>query len=106
MSSYLVAMAVGDCECASAVADEVPIRVCATPDKKGLTGIALDSAQQILKFYDSYFTIRYPFHKLDMLGIPDFAAGAMENTAAIFFRETDLLADPATASVATRKNIA
>ena len=44
--------------------------------------------------------------KLDVLAVPDFAAGAMENTAAIFYRETDLLADPKTASAATRKTIA
>ena len=83
-----------------------PIRVCATPDKKDLGRIALDSAQEILKFYNRYYAIEYPFGKLDILAVPDFAAGAMENTAAIFFRETDLLADSDAASVATRKNIA
>jgi aminopeptidase N len=106
MSSYLVAMAVGDFQCTSGAADGVPIRVCATPDKKDLTRIALESAQQILHFYDSYFAIKYPFGKLDVLAVPDFAAGAMENTAAIFYRETDLLADAKSASVSTRKNIA
>ena len=106
MSSYLVAMAVGDFECLDGAADGIPIRVCATPDKKELTHIALESAEQILAFYNRYFTIKYPFGKLDILGVPDFAAGAMENTAAIFYREADLLADTNTASVATRRNIA
>src|ERR1043165_7323023 len=99
MSSYLVAMAVGDFQCSSGAADGIPIRVCATPDKKELTRIARESAQQILHFYDGYFAVKYPFGKLDVLAVPDFAAGAMENTAAIFYRETDLLADAKSASV-------
>jgi aminopeptidase N len=106
MSSYLVAMAVGDFKCLDGAADGIPIRICATPDKKDLGRIALESAQQILHFYNTYYAIKYPFVKLDVLAVPDFAAGAMENTAAIFYRETDLLADAKSASVDTRKNIA
>jgi aminopeptidase N len=106
MSTYLVAMAVGDFQCLDGAAENVPIRICATPDKKQLGKIALDAAQDILRFYNRYFGIKYPFGKLDVLAVPDFAAGAMENTAAIFYREADLLADAKTASVETRKNIA
>jgi aminopeptidase N len=106
MSTYLVAMAVGDFRCLDGSQDGVPIRVCATPDKTDLGQIALESTKQVLRFYDGYYAIRYPFLKLDLVAVPDFAAGGMENTAAIFFRETDLLADDRTASVATRKNIA
>jgi aminopeptidase N len=106
MSSYLVAMAVGNFQCLSGAADGIPIRICATPGKQDLGQIALASAQQILRYYDSYYEIKYPFGKLDVLAVPDFAAGAMENTAAIFYRETDLLAETASASVTTRKNIA
>jgi aminopeptidase N len=106
MSSYLVAIAVGDFKCLDGAADGVPIRICATPDKQNLGRIALDSAQQILKFYDGYYAVKYPFGKLDVVAVPDFAAGAMENTAAIFYRETDLLADAKSASVDTRKKIA
>jgi puromycin-sensitive aminopeptidase len=105
MSSYLVAMAVGDFQCAEGAEANVPIRVCATPDKMNLVQSALESTKAILKFYDGYYAIKYPFTKLDLVAVPDFAAGAMENTAAIFFRETALLAD-AGASVSTRKNIA
>jgi aminopeptidase N len=106
MSPYLVAIAVGDFQCLDAAAEGVPIRICATPDKKDLGRIALDFAQQILKFYNGYYSIKYPFGKLDVVAVPDFAAGAMENTGAIFYRETDLLADSKSASVGTRKKIA
>jgi len=106
MSSYLVAMAVGDFQCLEDTAENIPLRVCATPNKKELGQIALDWGKQILTFYNAYYAIKYPFGKLDMVAVPDFAAGAMENTAAIFYRETDLLADSKTASQLTRKNIA
>ena len=106
MSSYLVAMTVGDFKCVEGAADNIPIRICATPDKRELTHIALDSAQQVLRFYNSYYAIKYPFGKLDVVAVPDFAAGAMENTGAIFYRETDLLAESKSASVNTRKTIA
>jgi aminopeptidase N len=106
MSSYLVAIAVGDFKCLDGGADGIPIRVCATPDKRDLGRIALESAQQILRFYNGYYSITYPFGKLDVVAVPDFAAGAMENTAAIFYRETDLLADSRTSSLGVRKKIA
>jgi aminopeptidase N len=105
MSSYLVAMAVGDFKCLDGASEGVPIRICTTPDKRDLGRIALESAQQILTFYNNYYSIKYPFVKLDVVAVPDFAAGAMENTAAIFYRETDLLADSKSASVDTRKKI-
>ena len=106
MSTYLVAIAIGNFQCVEGATEGIPIRICATPDKKELTRIALDAAEQIMRFYNTWFAIKYPFKKLDVLAVPDFAAGAMENTAAIFYRETDLLADSKSASVSTRKNIA
>jgi aminopeptidase N len=105
MSTYLVALAVGDFECVEGRADAIPVRVCATPDKKHLTALALETAIQQVGFYNRYYSVAYPFKKLDVVAVPDFAAGAMENTAAIFYRETLLLAEPG-ASVDVRKNIA
>ncbi|MGH9743314.1 MAG: M1 family metallopeptidase, partial [Candidatus Acidiferrum sp.] len=99
MSSYLVAMMVGDFACITGGADDIPIRVCAVPEKKDLLSYALATAENILKFYDSYYTIKYPFHKLDIIAFPDFSAGAMENTAAITYRETLLTIDDKNASV-------
>jgi aminopeptidase N/puromycin-sensitive aminopeptidase len=95
MSTYLVAMAVGDFQCtqASISADNIPIRVCGTPDKKPLQAAALRYAGEILKYYNTYYGIPYPFGKLDIVGVPDFEAGAMENTGAIFYRESALFID-------------
>ncbi len=106
MSSYLVAMLVGDFVCRDGGADGITIRVCSTPDKLPLTGFALEAAQQEVKFYDDYTGIKYVFGKLDIIGVPDFAAGAMENAGAITFREEYLFADPERASLSTRKTIA
>jgi len=105
MSTYLVALVVGDFKCTEAAADGIPIRVCATPDKVALTSEALKDAQRLLTFYNKYFSIKYPFAKLDIVAVPDFSAGAMENTAAIFYRETFLLVDPKAMSVAAAKNV-
>ncbi len=105
MSTYLVALAVGDFECRGGTADGIPVRICATPDKKALTGFALEATQAIVQYFNDYYTITYPFKKLDIVAVPDFAAGAMENTAAIFYREALLLADD-NASLPVRKSIA
>ena len=99
MSSYLVAMMVGDFACVRGGADGIPIRVCAVPEKMDLLAYALNSAENILKFYDTFYDTKYPFHKLDIVAVPDFSAGAMENTAAIAYRETLLTIDDKTASV-------
>jgi aminopeptidase N len=104
MSTYLVAFVVGDFQCISGEQDGVKLRVCATPGKIQLTPYALDIAKFALHYYDHYFGIHYPLKKLDLIGIPDFEAGAMENFGAITFRETDLLLNPRTASFRSQRN--
>ncbi len=106
MSTYLVAMLVGDFVCREGGAEGIPIRICSTPDKLALTGFALSAAEQQVAFFNQYFGIKYPFGKLDIVAVPDFAAGAMENAGAITFRERMLLADPERSSVDLRKSIA
>ena len=106
MSTYLVAFLVGDFVCTSAKSDGVPIRACSTPDKVRLTRFALQSAQHILHYYDTYFGIKYPMPKLDMIALPDFESGAMENFGCITYRETDLLIDSKTATIPSKKNVA
>src|SRR5262245_37568063 len=106
MSSYLVALLVGDFVCRSGAAGATPIRVCSTPDKHALTAFALKAAEQEVAFFSDYFGIPYPYEKLDIIGVPDFAAGAMENAGAITFRERLLLADEQTASITVRRLVA
>ena len=106
MSSYLVALAVGDFDSIEGSADGIPIRVWATPGKKEMGKFALASAEQCMKYYDQYFGIKYPFKKLDLIGLPDFAAGAMENTGAITFRDVALLLDENQAPTWAKKQIA
>jgi aminopeptidase N len=106
MSTYLVAFLVGDFQCISGKSDGIPIRVCGTPGKQQYGDFALSAAEFILHYYNDYFGIRYPMPKLDLIGLPDFEAGAMENFGAITYRETDLFIDDKNASVSEKKNVA
>jgi aminopeptidase N len=106
MSTYLVAFLVGDFQCVSGESDGVPIRACSTPDKVEQGKFAVSAAEFMLHYYDTYFGIKYPMPKLDMIAIPDFEAGAMENFGAITYRETDLLIDEKTASLGAKKEVA
>ncbi len=106
MSTYLVAFLVGDFRCTDGKSEGVPIRACATPDKVELTKFAVESAKYVLHYYNDYFGIKYPMPKLDMVALPDFEAGAMENFGCITYRETDLLIDEKTASIPAKKRVA
>ncbi len=106
MSTYLLAFQVGDWVCTSGEADGTPIRSCSTPDKLALTPFALHAAEHFLHFYNQYFGVKYAMPKLDMIGIPDFEAGAMENWGCITYRETALLVDEKTAPLSAKKLVA
>ena len=106
MSSYLAALVVGDFEYIEGEADGIPIRVYSTPGKKEMGRFALESAEHVLSYYDKYFNIKYPYGKLDLVGLPDFSAGAMENTGCITFREILLQIDDKNGSVDLKKTIA
>jgi aminopeptidase N len=106
MSSYLAALVVGNFEYIEGEADGIPIRVYSTPGKKEMGKFALESAEHVLGYYDKYFSIKYPYGKLDLIGLPDFSAGAMENTGCITFREVILLIDEKQGSIDLKKTIA
>jgi aminopeptidase N len=106
MSSYLVAVVVGNFEYIEGSADGIPIRVYASPGKKELGTFALDAAENIMRYYNHYFGIKYPYGKLDLVGLADFSAGAMENTGCITFRELILLVDDKHTAIDLKKDVA
>lgn len=107
LSTYLAALAVGELDGSrERLVGKVPIRVWHVPGKAALTGFALEAAAQSLHRLEKYFGIPYPYEKLDLVAVPDFEAGAMENVGAVFFRETLLLVDPKTISLAEKKRVA
>jgi aminopeptidase N len=107
MSSYLVAFVVGRLEVTPPRdVDGVPVRIVHVPGKGHLTSFALDVAAFSLRFFRDYYGIPYPETKVDMVALPDFAQGAMENTGCITYRESLLLVDPALATEPELENIA
>ncbi|MBM4126103.1 MAG: M1 family peptidase [Nitrospira sp.] len=95
MSTYLVAFVVGRLEATTPrFVGKTPLRLWTVPGKQSLTAFGHDIAAASLEFFERYYGIPYPGDKLDLLAIPDFASGAMENLGAITFRETALLVDP------------
>jgi puromycin-sensitive aminopeptidase len=107
MSSYLVALIVGPLEATEPRdVDGVPVRVVHVPGKAHLSGFALEVADHALRFFSSYFAIAYPAEKLDLVAIPDFAFGAMENLGCVTFRETALLVDAKAAARSDLERVA
>ena len=94
MSTYLVAFIVGLLEATKPVfVGKTPLRLWTIPGKQPLTPFGQDIAAASLNFFEDYYGVSYPGDKLDLIAIPDFASGAMENFGAITFRETALLVD-------------
>ncbi len=107
LSTYLIALAVGRLEASKPThAGSTAIRVWHVPGKRRLTGFGLEAARECLLRLEDYFGLPYPYDKLDLVAVPDFEFGAMENAGAVFFRETLLLVDPATVTLSEKKRAA
>lgn len=105
MSTYLLYLGVGDFEWLEKKQGKITIRVVTVKGKKNEGAFALEFTGKALRFFEEYFGILYPLPQLDMIAIPDFASGAMENWGAITFRETMLLYDQKTSSLQTLQDI-
>ena len=105
MSSYLFVLAVGDLERITGDADEVTVGVVTTRGKSAKGRYALDSAIELLRYYNNYFDTKYPLPKLDLIAVPGGFGGAMENWGGITFFESRLLFDPATSAMDLRRSI-
>lgn len=108
MSSYLLGWVVGELHRKTATtAGGVEVNVWATPAQTPASlDFALTIATRTIDFFNQYFGIDYPLPKSDHVALPDFSNGAMENWGLITYRETTLLADPATASIANKHYLA
>ncbi len=107
MSSYLVALAVGEFQCLESAVDAVPLRACTVPEKKDVGRFALDIVEQAFRAESRYFTFRYPFGKLDLVAVPGGFEGVAGSTGVIFCDETLLMhADSAPEPMLARTAVA
>lgn len=107
MSTYLLAFIVGELNHIEIKSFRVPIRVYATPDANIEHGrFSLDLAAKTLAFYEKEFASDFPLPKMDMVAVPDFSAGAMENWGLITYRTVDVMFDEQTSGASTRERVA
>lgn len=107
MSTYLVAFIIGELNYIETTKFRVPIRVYAPPSSDIEHGrFSLDLAARTLEYYEKIFGADFPLPKMDMVAIPDFAAGAMENWGLITYRVVDLLFDEKTSGAAMKERVA
>jgi puromycin-sensitive aminopeptidase len=106
MSTYLVAFIVGPLDLTDPVdVDGTPLRVAFPRGKSHLTPYALEVGAFCLSYFADYFGLPYPGDKLDLVAVPDFAFGAMENLGCVTFREALVLVDPAGATQPELQNV-
>lgn len=105
LPTYLVAFAVGPFEIRQGARDPVPIRLVTLPGKSRLGTLALETAREELGILADYFGVAYPYAKLDLVAVPEFGAGAMENAGLVTFREELVLLDEARASLDAKRGL-
>jgi len=105
MSSYLNVFVAGELDLIESRSGPTQLRVIATKGKAEMGRYALEATAQILKYYNDYFGVPYPFPKLDQIALPGGFGGAMENWGGITYFESALLFDPKNSSAETKQNI-
>ena len=106
LPTYLVALAVGDFDIREGPREPVPIRLVAPKGKGELGQLAIDAALALNKTLAEYFGVPHPYPKLDIVAVPELAAGAMENPGLVTFREELVLLEPRHASTRARRALA
>ncbi|VDN01448.1 unnamed protein product [Thelazia callipaeda] len=107
MSTYLVAFAVAELEYVEdKTSDGCVVRVYTVPGKKEQGRFSLEIAVKALEWYNNWFNFKYPLPKCDLIAIPDFSMGAMENWGLVTYREIALLVDPNKTSTRQKSRIA
>jgi len=107
MSTYLLAMVVARLDFVEGKsAKGVKYRVYTMPGVTKQGEFALDVGMKVLDFFSEYFNNAYPLPKMDMVAIPDFSAGAMENWGLVTYRETALLIDEENSPLVSKQRVA
>lgn len=109
MSTYLLAFIVCDFKYTNAttgVHNNITIRVWTTPAQVNQTEYALGVGKDIITYFEDYYNLGYPLPKQDMIAIPDFSSGAMENWGLITYRETALLFNEGVSSEGNKQRVA
>jgi alanyl aminopeptidase len=104
LPTYLLAIAVGELDVREGRKTPIPVRLVTTKGKAQLGKRAIEATETLVDQLGEYFGIPYPYAKLDIVAVPEFAAGAMENAGLITFREELLLLDDAHTSVRSRRS--
>jgi alanyl aminopeptidase len=99
LPSYLLAIATGPLEFTPVPGLKYPVRIVTVQGQKGLTGFTAETTPKLLAALERWFGTPYPYAKLDLIAVPEFAYGAMENAGAITYREDVLLLDRANTTV-------
>jgi aminopeptidase N len=105
LPTYLFAFAVGPLDVVEGPVRPVPIRLIAAKGKGGGGQLALKQAAVMLERLDAWFGRPYPYAKLDLVAVPNFGPGAMENAGLVTFREELLLVDEKTSSAKSRRDM-
>ncbi|KAG7696028.1 hypothetical protein KL951_003553 [Ogataea haglerorum] len=107
MSTYLVAFIVGDLKYVESEYKfrDIPVRVYTTPGYEKEGQYSAELAAKALEYYEKVFDIPYPLPKMDMVGIHDFSAGAMENWGLVTYRMVDLLVNETKTNLATKLRV-
>jgi cytosol alanyl aminopeptidase len=103
LPSYLLAVLAGPWETVPIPGMSVPGRLVCPKGTSRLGAFTVEQTPKILAALEKYFGQPYPYKKLDLVAVPEFWAGAMENAGAVTFRDRLLLIDPKEASPAARK---
>jgi len=106
LPTYLVAIATGPLETVNVPGMKIPTRIVTVKGKLGLTDFSIKTTPPLMAAFEKYFDSPYPYDKLDLIAVPEFWAGAMENAGAITFRETILLRDPQKLTLSQRRSTA
>uniref|UniRef100_A0A336KRZ8 Aminopeptidase N n=2 Tax=Culicoides sonorensis TaxID=179676 RepID=A0A336KRZ8_CULSO len=102
MSTYLVAFVICDFKSLT----EGNVSVWARPEAIQSAAYALKIGVKLLEFLETFFNVSYPLPKTDMIALPDFSSGAMENFGLITYRETALLYEEGISACSNKQRVA